>query len=35
MKPDNLNALGLKINPENWEKVYSESDVDRRQGLCL
>ena len=28
MKPENLNVLGLKMNPEDWEKVYSEWDVD-------
>ena len=28
MKPENLNVLGLKMNLEDWEKVYSEWDVD-------
>jgi hypothetical protein len=28
MKPENLNAQGLKMNLEDWEKVYSEWDVD-------
>ncbi len=28
MKPANLNALGLKMNLENWVKVHSEYDVD-------
>lgn len=28
MKPENLNALGLKMNLEDWEEMYSKSDVD-------
>ena len=28
MKPENLNALKLKMNLEDWEAVYSESDVN-------
>lgn len=30
LKPGNLNALGLKTNLEDWEKVYSKSDVDEK-----
>ena len=28
IKPEKLNALKLKMNLEDWEAVYSESDVD-------
>ena len=28
MKPENLNALKLIMNLEDWVAVYSESDVD-------
>ena len=28
LKPDNIRALGLKLNLENWETVYQAVDVD-------
>jgi hypothetical protein len=35
MKPENLSALGLKMNLEDWEKVYSEWDVDDKVSVFI
>ena len=30
LKVDNIRALGLKLNLENWESVYQVEDVDEK-----
>ena len=33
MKPENIRSLGLKLNSENWDEVYSAQDVHDKVNL--